>query len=186
MSDEKAITIDDLKEFTHELRIIARNLLSTENRAASIRPTALVNSALLRNKPKSVAWEDLRWANRHAFFASMHQAMRHALIDHARKRDAEKRPTLVAVEPEELDMANLPEICECHPERIVALEEALSWMENSKAQLVDIVYYHYFSGHTVNEMARLLDVSEKTIKRRLKEARLLLHRKILSLLNERI
>ena len=177
MGDQR-ITIDHIAGFMTELRATARNLLRREKDAASLRPTALVNSALLRNKPKDIDWSDLSWENRKAFFSAMHGSMRRALIDHARKRMAARRPPLRFVDPQEVNLYDLPGTAEYIPEIMVALDESIHWLEKERSDLLHIVNHHYFSGLTISEISAFVGLSEKTIKRRLAEARLLLHANI--------
>ena len=179
----KGIDIDGISELMADLRMMARQLLTGERNAHSIRPTGLVMSALLRSLPNSETWADLTWDTREQFFSSMYRHMRFALIDHARKRNRAKRPQLIFVEPDTFDLYHLPATAETTPEVIIAMDEALDWLEKRSHKHFDVVNHHYFSGLTTDEISRLVGRSPKTIKRRLTEGRLLLHQKILELVN---
>jgi len=113
----------------------------------------------------------------------MHRVMRQALVDHARRKTAKRRPPLSFVEPGDLDFYDLESTLRDKPEQIVALEEALEWLRERDEMLAEVVQHHYFTGLTVPELASFFEISEKTVKRRLAEARLLLHKKALELLN---
>jgi len=176
------VTIDDLGELMADLRGIANNLLHSESNAASVRPTALVISGLRRYKLSDQDWGDVSWANRGHFFKSAYVMMRRALIDHARRRLAKGRPTLQGHDEGEVDFYNLANTVEHTPDIIIALDEAIGWLSSENNELAVIVQHHYFSGLTVAEIAQLTEVSEKTIKRRLAEARLVLEKKIRELL----
>ncbi len=182
MEGEETITIEHLPELIGELRGAARQLLRGERIGCSIRATALVVSALRRQVPAGTSWEDLSWQNRHDFFASVHRSMRNALVDHARARAAKRRPHLEFRLPEELDFLSNRSAEEVRPVEILALDEALGWLETSHPDLGDIVQHHYFTGITIGEMAALLETSDRTIKRRLREARILLQQKISEIL----
>ncbi|MGI9242753.1 MAG: sigma-70 family RNA polymerase sigma factor [Verrucomicrobiales bacterium] len=180
--DLEPVTIDDLSGLMADLRGIASNLLQSESNAASIRPTALVISGLRRYKLSDQDWGDVTWANRSHFFKSAYIMMRRALIDHARRRLARGRPILQGHDEGEVDFYNLANTAEHTPDIIIALDEAIGWLSEENEELAVIVQHHYFSGLTVGEIAQLTGVSDKTIKRRLAEARMVLEKKIRELL----
>jgi RNA polymerase sigma factor (sigma-70 family) len=113
----------------------------------------------------------------------MHRIMRQALVDHARKRDADRRPQIEYVSPDAIELYDIPATLKEHPEQIIALEDALERLTKEDAELADIIEFHYFSGINVAEIANLLEVSESTIKRNLKRARMVLYKYILEFLN---
>ena len=108
--------------------------------------------------------------------------MRRALIDHARKRKAKGRPQFVGEEEEALDFYNLANTAAHTPDLVIALDEALGWLGEENNELAIIVQHLYFSGLNVKEITKIVGVSEKTIKRRLAEARMVLEKKIRELL----
>src|SRR5262245_46547800 len=177
------LRVDEIWKFMDDLRAVARGLLSHEQDAFSIRPTALVLSALKRNRPADKPWEEVSWKNQRHFFKVMHTHMVWYLRSHARYRNAQRRPRLVRVEPENIDFFNLPAALDENPEHVVALDEALSWLKRERPELAELVEHRYFSGLTVEEAALLLGISSKTVKRRWREARILLHEEVLKNLN---
>jgi len=108
--------------------------------------------------------------------------LRPTVGDHARKRLSKGRPALLGSDEAVLDLYHLANTAEHTPDIIIALDEAIGWLATANAELADIVQHHYFSGLTVKETAQLVEVSEKTIKRRLSEARMVLEKKIRQLL----
>ncbi len=182
-SMSEVVDIENLQEFMGALRSMARQLLAGEANAHSVRPTALVVSALRRSRAAAQDWTDLSWKNRGHFFACMYREMRRALTDHARRRCAAKRPPLEFVAPDDFDLHCLPAVADAKPEIILAMYDALDWLEQRHRELHEILSHHYFSGMTVDEIAALMEVSVKTVKRRLAEGRLLLHQKILEQVN---
>jgi RNA polymerase sigma factor (TIGR02999 family) len=177
MSEE--ICIEDIAEFMDDLRATANRLLRLESGPGSVRPTALVITALKRSKRVNQDWSELTWENRDHFFRSMYWLMRHALTDHARRRHAAKRPPEnLRVGPEELDLNDIPGVLEREPEHVLVVQEALEWLERQDDEAAQIVQHHYFTGATLPEIAQLLGCSPATVKRRLIAARTLLHRKI--------
>lgn len=181
----QAVDIGNVQEFMGELRSMARQLLAGEGNAHSVPPTALVVSAFRRSLSPDQDWADLTWNNRDHFFACMYREMRRALTDHARRRCAAKRPRLDYVPPEDFDLHVLPAVADSKPEILLAMYDALDWLERKDRNLHVVLSHHYFSGMTVDEIAGLLRMSAKTIKRRLAEGRLRLHQKILELTRPR-
>lgn len=180
----KAFSIEDLQELILELRNTAILLLSMESQAHSVRPTSLVHSALRRCKSKEQDWAEVKWKNRKQFFVEMHNAMRKALVDYARHRNAASRPQISYVSPEDIDLHNLTDTATNHPEQIIALEESLHELGQTQRELVEIVEHHYFTGLTIVELSKMFEMSEKSIKRRLQQARVLLHEAIIDYLNK--
>ena len=154
--------------------MMARQLLNGESHNHSFTPTALAMTALRRVKLQDQDWKDVRWDNRAHFFSMLMTAMRHALIDHARRRKARGRENLVYLPADEILFRDLPVDAEERPERIVVLEEALSKLESQDQRLANAVHQFYFVGYSTAEMALFNAVSEKTIDRDLKKARILL------------
>jgi len=172
----KPVGLEDLQELIGELRMMARHLLSTESEAHSFTPTALAMSALRRAKLADQDWEQVRWENRNHFFASLAQAMRHALVDHARKRNSKSRNKIVYVSPEEIDFHQLPNAAEERPHQIILLEEALARLEHADERLVKVIEQYYYLNYSIPDIARFAKVSEKTVDRDLKRARIILQR----------
>lgn len=177
------IHLDNLKNLVGELRMMARRLLSTESKAHSFTPTALAMTALRRAKLTAQDWEIVHWENRPHFFSALSRAMRHALIDHARRRLAKGREHVVYFPPDEPFFRDLPAEAEERPAAFLMLDEALEQLQAGDQQLGDILHQHYFLGYSAPEIAQLTEVSEKTVDRNLKRARVAL-RKIIDQQNK--
>jgi RNA polymerase sigma factor (TIGR02999 family) len=169
------INVDDLKNLVGELRMMARRFLSGEN-THSFTPTALAMTALRRAKLSEDDWSEVRWENRAHFFSALSTAMRHALIDHARRRRAKGRDNVIFFPPDEDFFRDLPGQAEERPERFLVLDEALTRLREEDRRLSDSIQQFYFLGYTIPEMALLSGVSEKTIDRDLKKGRTLLRK----------
>lgn len=165
------IEVDDLKNLIGELRMMARRLLTCESRKHTFTPTSLAMSALRRVKLKDQDWEDVRWENRAHFFSAIAAAMRHALIDHARRRKAKGRDQVVYFPPDESLFKDLPAEAEERPMRIILLEEALAKLGSADNRLAEVVHQFYYAGYSIQEMAHFVGMSEKTVDRELKKAR---------------
>ena len=82
---EDHLSWDELYPFLEEVKALARGLLRHEHHA-SLQTTALVLSALRRQRHADQDWQTVTWANRQYFFGALYRAMTRALLDHARMR----------------------------------------------------------------------------------------------------
>jgi RNA polymerase sigma factor (TIGR02999 family) len=143
-----------------ELRRISSRLMRGEGHH-TLQTTALVHEAYLRlARPRPNTWKD-----RTHFFAVAATVMRRILVDHARARTAKKRGRLTPMadpfEPIQID----------EPERVLAIDMALSRLSELDARQARIVELRFFAGMSVEETAEALQVSATTIKREWKLAR---------------
>ncbi|MDX1455095.1 MAG: sigma-70 family RNA polymerase sigma factor [Gammaproteobacteria bacterium] len=145
-----------LEEVYHELRKLAESQMRRERSGHTLQATALVNEAYLR-----LAGNQGEWQNRRHFFGAAAEAMRRILIEHARRRDAEKRGgglervTLEGLEiPGGQDSINLLE-----------LDEALNALAEQNPRLRETVMLRYFTGLSIEETAEVLDISPASVKR---------------------
>jgi RNA polymerase sigma factor (TIGR02999 family) len=152
-----------------ELRSLAQAQLAGEARTA-LRTTALVHEAYVR-----LADGDAFSADDLSHFLSIAaRAMRRILIDHARRRMTEKRGG--GVQHVTLD-SNRPGVPE-RDEDLLALDEALGRLSELNPRQGATVEYKIFAGMTVEEIARALSVSPRTIKRDWQAARAWLNREL--------
>lgn len=153
-----------------ELKRQARAFLSRERANHTLQPTALVHEAFLRLVDQTV----LTAENRRHFFAIAARLMRQILVDHARQFKAEKRGGAAQrLSLDEIDIA---------PEEtagdLLALNEALERLEaidERKARVVDL---RFFGGLKEAEIAEVLDINEKTVRRDWHFAKLWLYREL--------
>ena len=141
----------------NELKRVAVQLMSRERAGHTLQPTALLHEALIR----------LRQANSYErckdeeFCVAAAAAMRRVLIDHARKRNAEKRGgNYVRLELDEcrLPVENVPIV------DLLDLEAALDRLMGLNARHAQVVHLRFFAGLSVDETAALLGVSPTTVK----------------------
>jgi RNA polymerase sigma-70 factor (ECF subfamily) len=140
-----------------ELRRLAAHYMRSERGNHTLQPTALVNEAYTR----LVQQPQIPWQSRAHFFATASHLMRHILVDHARARRAGKRGGLQ--QQVTLDDALLPS-----SERtidVLILEEALENLAQFDPRQARIVELHFFGGLTFAEIALVLNVTERTVKR---------------------
>lgn len=178
------VSWDDLYLLMDEVKSMARGLLSKEYNAESLQTTALVLTALRRQRHVDQDWSAVTWHNRQHFFGAMYRTMQLALIDHARKRMAYKRSQEYLTCAEDIDLFNIPRMLDREPAQVVALAEALAWLEQEKPQWVEVLKHRFYGGLTLNETARVMERSQKTVQRWSDRAQLVLRKKIESLLKE--
>jgi len=139
-----------------ELRRIARRHMGTERAGHTLQPTALVNEAWLR-----LSRQDKDWQNRIHFFAVAAQVMRQILVDYARQHRAGRRNN---GQPH-LNLEDVPLISEIKSEKLLALDEALSRLQQWDARQSRVVELRFFGGLTEEEISQVLGVSARTVKR---------------------
>jgi len=140
-----------------ELRRLARSKLRRERPGITLEPTALVHEAYLR----LVDQGSINWQNRAQFFGLAARLMRNILVDHSRRRRAEKRggdALRISLSHAEL-LGNRQEAC------VLALDDALKGLSAIKPLYGQIVELRFFGGLTVDETAEVLGVSDRTVAR---------------------
>ena len=170
-SDGDQQALDKLTPLVYEeLRQQAARYLRKERPGHSLQATALINEAYLR----LIDVKDVQWQNRAHFFAIAANLMRRILVDHARRRDAEKRggSQVMLTLDDAFAAAEQPDV------DLLAIDEALNKLAMIDAQQARVVELRFFSGLTVEETAAALGVSPKTVKRDWSVARAWLRREI--------
>jgi RNA polymerase sigma-70 factor (ECF subfamily) len=139
-----------------QLKRIAARQLRLEKPGRTLGATALVHEAYLRLVRQEISWHD-----RAHFFALAAQAMRRILVDHARARASTKRGGIR--EKLELDQVALymPE----RPATLLVLDEALQRLAGLDPRQSSIVEMRFFGGLTEDEIAEVIGVSTRTVKR---------------------
>lgn len=143
----------------------------------SLQTTALVHEAYL----KLVDQEEQSWKSRSHFFAVAAQAMRHILINEARRKTREKRggdaPKLSLEELKER-LGREVAMTEDDAEAFVVLDEALRQLKEAHPRAARAVECRFFGGMTIEETAQALDVSERTVSRDWTQAQMWLYREM--------
>jgi RNA polymerase sigma factor (TIGR02999 family) len=146
-----------------ELRRLAGHYLRLERPGHTLQPTALLHEAFLR----LVGQREVVWQNRAHFFGIAAQMMRRILVDHARRKMAAKRDASAY----RVELA-LPEgEAEDREPELLALDEALTQLEELDPRQARIVELRFFGGLTVEETAEVTGVSTRTVKREWRTAR---------------
>ena len=140
-----------------ELHRQAARYLRHEQTGLSLQTSDLIHEAYFR----LINQQHVEWQNRLHFYAIAAQQMRRILVDHARQRQAAKRGGSDIHLP-------LEEAIGVSAEReldFVALDEALTRLAKIDSQQSQVVELRFFSGLSVEETAKVLGVSERTVKR---------------------
>jgi RNA polymerase sigma-70 factor (ECF subfamily) len=158
--------LEDLTPIVYrELRLLAASYLRKERQWHTLQPTALVNEAYLR----LVDQKSPNWQNRSHFFGVAARLMRQILVDHARRKNADKRAGA---------MVPFEEAVSFQQERgsdLIALDLGLQTLEKVDPRKCKVVELRYFGGLSMEEIAQTLDVSPVTIRRDLRMAEAWLH-----------
>jgi RNA polymerase sigma factor (TIGR02999 family) len=158
-----AAALDQLTPLVYqELRALARGYLRSERSDHTLQPTALVNEAFIR----LIGQDSVDWETRSQFIGIAAQAMRRILVDHARRRLADKRP-----DPKLRADFELAEGVPERAEELVALDEALGDLAKLDPRQAQVVELKYFGGLELDEVAKALHISTATVTREWRLAR---------------
>ena len=141
-----------------ELRKLAAHKMSLQAPGQTLQATALVHEAWLR----LTGAEEKRWESRKHFFGAAAEAMRHILIDRARKRQCVRHGA--GQERVDIDAIELPVSVE--EDQFLEVNHALEELEKADPEKAEVVKLKFFIGLTEREAAEILGVSERTIERR--------------------
>lgn len=171
MSENRTnLDLDSLLPLVYaELRRLAAGYLRREKPGQTLQPTALVHEAYMR-----VAGDDQsrRWDRRGHFFAAAALAMRRIMVERARHYQRIKHGG--SEERVEMDTGIMrvdPALTD-----LVAVDEALTRLEQTDPRKAQVVSLRYFAGLSVEETAAAMDLSPATVKNEWKFARAWLHR----------
>lgn len=153
-----------------EMRLLAANYLRAERPGHTLQPTALAHEAYLR----LVGRDHSHWQNRAHFLAVAARAMREILVDHARRRKAQKRGggQPVTVLSEALSVAG------DRPIAFDDLDNALVDLAKLSDRQARVVELRFFGGLSIEETAEVLSISPVTVKRDWATARAWLYREL--------
>lgn len=160
---EPPVTLDGLFPVVYdELRRVAHRQLTSEATGHTLGTTALVHEVYLRLN----AGDGVGFADRAHFFSLAARAMRHVLVDSARRFRSARRGG--GVVPHTLDDRDLPL---ARAEEMLDLDEALSRLETLRPRQARVVELRFFAGLTESEAAEALGITERTVRRDWVDAR---------------
>ena len=151
-----------------DLRRIAHSLINRESPGITLQATVLVDDVLM----KLLYGGSVDWQDRAHFFAAAARQMRFILIDHARTIKAQKRVPSSKRLP--LDAVTL--IADGRQQDVIEIDEALSRFAVEYPDPARVVEMRVFGGYSIEEIAGILGVSDRTVKRYWKFARAWFHR----------
>lgn len=146
-----------LAEVYQELRRTAAFKMAGGAAGQTLQPTALVHEAWLRLGSPG----ERRWDNRSHFFAAAAEAMRHILIDRARRR----RRIRHGGEQERVAFDELEIAAPDSDDRMLQIHESLDRLAEVDPVKAEVVKLRFFVGFTDREVAEALGLSERTVER---------------------
>ncbi len=129
--------------------------MAVERPGHTLQATALVHEAYLR----LVGSDAPDWESRWHFFAAAAEAMRRILIEHARSKGRQKR----GGGRQHFELQEDDASIEAHAEEMLALDEALSKLEQRDQRMAQIVKLRYFAGLSVEHTAAAVGVTARTV-----------------------
>ena len=173
----RALADELLPLFYEDLRRIGRRERRRVGAGETLQTTALVNEAYL--KLRNVK----QWADDRHFLSAAAIAMRHALVNHAKAELAQKRGS--GAEHLSLTQARDLGIGIDSDAGLVALNEALDLLAQQSPRAAQVVECRYFAGYSEPETARVLGISERTVRREWALAKAWLFRELASVTESR-
>jgi RNA polymerase sigma factor (TIGR02999 family) len=167
----QAKAADELLPLVYEeLRKLAAFKLAQQSPDQTLQPTALVHEAYL----KLLGDGNHSWQDRRHFFAAAAEAMRHILVDRARRKAAARHGGGL----QRIDLDSVAVAEETTEENILLINEALEKLTAHDAEAAELVKLRFFAGLTFPQAAEVLGQSERTAKRTWAYARAWLFKEI--------
>jgi RNA polymerase sigma factor (TIGR02999 family) len=158
LREGKAGAMDRLFPLVYEeLRRVAHRALRGERTGHTLGTTGLVHEAYLRLADQT----RLEYRDRGHFYSIAARAMRHILVDYARRHRAAKRGGAKPV----IALDEALHSVEDRAEALVALDEALTDLETLDPRLGQVVQCRFFGGLTEEETGEVLGVTARTVRR---------------------
>ena len=153
-----------------ELRHLAAHKMANQAPGHTLQPTALVHEAWLR----LIGNQEAQFVGRAHFFAAAAEAMRHILIDSARRKRAVRHGGAQV----RVDIQNVEIAAPADDEELLAIHEVLDKLATEEPQKAELTKLRYFVGMTFEEAAEVLGISVATAKRYWAYARAWLYEEI--------
>ena len=153
-----------------ELRRLARSYLRRERDGHTLQTDALVNEAYLH----LIDLSRVEWRDRTHFFALAARLMRRILVDYARARQYQKR----GGGAQRVPLEDLSDVSVARGADFVALDDALHTLATVDPRKAQVVELRFFGGLTAGEIAETIDVSEQTVLRDWRMAKMWLLREL--------
>jgi RNA polymerase sigma factor (TIGR02999 family) len=167
-ADVRRIAAELLPTFYHQLRRIAQRTRARLGAGHTLQTTALVHEAYLR------LGQSRSFVDETHFLRASALAMRHALINHAEARMAEKR----GGGGQHVTLSQVADLSIDSDEGLLALNDAMERLAREKPRLADVVECRFFGGYGEEDTARALGLSLRTVQRDWLKARAWLFREL--------
>jgi RNA polymerase sigma factor (TIGR02999 family) len=154
-----------------ELLRIARRQFRREREDHTLEPTALVHEVFLR----LTGGQAVQWQNRTHFFRLAASLMRRTLVDHARSHGRQKRG---GGELRRLPLEAMEAPSGLGPEDLLALNQALEALERFDPVKARIVELRFFGGLSMAETGHCVGLSERSVWRHWRHAKLILFQQL--------
>ena len=166
-----ASALDRVFPFVYDrLRAIAHAHLGQDGEGRTVSTTALVHEAYL----KLIDADRLEWQDRVHFFSLASRAMRQILIDYARRYSSAKR----GGELQRVDLDDVQIAVADRADTLVSLDAALSRLAEMSPRLAQVVELRFFGGLTEEDTAKVLGMTDRTVRRDWIKARGWLHNEL--------
>jgi len=139
-----------------ELHRLAASYMRRERQDHTLQPTALINEAYLR-----LAGEDVDWQNREHFIGVAANVMRRVPVDYARAHKAEMRGGGLR----RVELGEGVAISEERSAEVLSLDEALTRLVELNPRQARVVELRYFGGLSVEQIASILAIAPRSVKR---------------------
>jgi RNA polymerase sigma factor (TIGR02999 family) len=147
-----------LEPLYKQLRAVAQRWMAGERRDHTLQATALVHEAYIR----LVENRRIAWRSKGHFYASVAEAMRYVLIDHARTKRRVKRGGNARRMPDSV----LDLLVDCDADQIHSVNEAVDRLQQENPQLAEIVRLRFYVGLSLDETADVMGLPTRTLDRR--------------------
>jgi RNA polymerase sigma factor (TIGR02999 family) len=170
MSESPRLPEEILPVIYSQLRRMAAARMATGGAGQTLQPTALVHEAWLRLS----AHADRSWSGPSHYCAAAAEAMRHILIDRARQRSRIKRWG----DQERVPLSEAEQESISDDQKTLLIDEALERLKTSNPLRAKLVLLKFFGGLSNQEIAREMELPERTVERQWSYTRAWLYREI--------
>ena len=157
----------------HTLHQIAQHRFINERPSHTLQPTALISELYVRFMGEART----DWKNRAHFFGAVSEMMRRILLDNARKFRAAKRGRDKLAVPE-TPLEELSDPTKMDADTLLAVDKAMMRLKEMDEKQYRIVKLRFFAGLSTAEIAQVLEIGERTVKREWASARAWLFREL--------
>lgn len=152
------------------LQELAGHQMRNQRAGHTLQATALVHEAYIRLVGKG----DVGWDSRAHFYAAAAEAMRHILIDHARRVGAKKRGGGQARQiASVVDLASKDSVAEA-----LEIDDAIAALRERDPRAASVIQLRFFAGLSIDDTAAALNLAPSTVDREWRYARAWLSRRL--------